>query len=300
MAAAERALGLLGELSDERDSRYIRFKALCADSMSHNFVGDLIKARALAKELLDFANTSASRRALALAHMAMGGIQRLIGDNDRAGNESALARDGAPDPFYKAIADVNLGAYLANSGKLVEAKAVIEPALLFAESNGQSSLALAQRANQGMLLLGDGELNKGMNQLEQARTDAETYGSRFIEIQFRGGIATIYARIATGEGMASGGKLGTIMRNPGFALGRARKASQTARDMLMDMSTNLPSDFEGFRFVIEFELAKLLIKRKEAAEARKHLEKAIEFLRPIGDGLGMRDARALLASLDAK
>lgn len=100
MAAAERALGLLGELSDERDSRYVRFKALCAASMSHYLVGDLIKARALAKELLDFANTSASRRALALAHMAMGGIQRLIGDNDRAGAEVALARDGAPDPFY--------------------------------------------------------------------------------------------------------------------------------------------------------------------------------------------------------
>lgn len=177
---------------------------------------------------------------------------------------------------------------------------MIEPALLFAEANGQSSLALAQRANQGMLLLGEGELNRGMDHLEQARSEAEKYGSRFIEIQFRGGIATIYARIATGEGMASGGKLGTIMRNPGFALGRARKASQTARDLLMDMSANLASDFEGFRFVIEFELAKLLIKRKESDEARKHLERAIEFLRPIGDCVGMRDARAVLASLDAK
>jgi hypothetical protein len=54
------------------------------------------------------------------------------------------------------------------------------------------------------------------------------------------------------------------------------------------------------RFTIEFELAKLLIKRKERDEARKHIEKAIAFLQPLGDGVGMRDLRALLAQVDAK
>ena len=86
----------------------------------------------------------------------------------------------------------------------------------------------------------------------------------------------------------------------GFVLGRARKASQTAHGMLMGMSANLPRDLEGFRFGIEFEYAKLLIKRKERDEARKHVEKAIAFLQPLGDTVGMRDARALLASLNQK
>jgi hypothetical protein len=54
------------------------------------------------------------------------------------------------------------------------------------------------------------------------------------------------------------------------------------------------------RFQIEFEFARLLIKRKERDEARKHIEKAIAFLQPLGDRVGMRDARALLAPLDAK
>jgi hypothetical protein len=66
------------------------------------------------------------------------------------------------------------------------------------------------------------------------------------------------------------------------------------------MSENLPPDQQGFRFVVEFTFAKLLIKRKERDEARKHLEKAIVFLQPIGDCVGVRDARALLATLDAK
>ena len=49
-----------------------------------------------------------------------------------------------------------------------------------------------------------------------------------------------------------------------------------------------------------FEFAKLLIKRKERDEARRHLEKAIVFLQPLGDTVGMRDARALLATLNSK
>jgi hypothetical protein len=53
------------------------------------------------------------------------------------------------------------------------------------------------------------------------------------------------------------------------------------------------------RFLIEFEFAKLLIKRNEREDARTHLEKVIAFLQPLGDTVGMREARALLATLDA-
>ena len=104
----------------------------------------------------------------------------------------------------------------------------------------------------------------------------------------------------TGEGVDGGNKLGTLVRNPGFVLGRARRAGQTARAMLSEMSDHLAPDYAGFRFVIEFELAKLLAKRNERDEARKRLEKAIAFLQPMGDCKGMREARAVLASLDQK
>ena len=47
-------------------------------------------------------------------------------------------------------------------------------------------------------------------------------------------------------------------------------------------------------------VAKLLGKRKEWDEARKHVEKLITFLHPPGDCKSMRDAKALLATLDAR
>jgi len=79
----------------------------------------------------------------------------------------------------------------------------------------------------------------------------------------------VYARIATGEAK---GSIGVMVRNPGFVIGRARKASLIARDALADLSENLSPYQEGFRFLIEFEFAKLLIKRKptgRGAEAHR-------------------------------
>lgn len=83
-------------------------------------------------------------------------------------------------------------------------------------------------------------------------------------------------------------------------MGRGRRASQIARDRLSDLSENLPPDLEGFRYPVESEFVKLLIKRKEWDEARKHLDKLTAFLQPLGDSYGMRQAREWLATVDAK
>lgn len=296
---AHDALDLVPFLTDDKDSRYIKLKALCGASLLHQMLGDLLKAKAQAKELLDFANASGSRRALALAHYALASVHQGTGDPERAKQELFLAHEAAPDPLYKAIVELNLGGSLATSGQAAAAKAIIEPAIRSAEEQGRTSFLHFQRMNQSVVMLLEGQLSEGMDQAEATRVELAKVGSTFYDYQVGGGIALVYARIATGEGMESGGKLGVLMRNPGFVLGRARRASQTARDMMMKMSRDLPGDLEGRRFAIEFELGKLLVKRKERDEARKHLEKAIAFLQPMGDCQGMRDAKAVLSALDS-
>jgi hypothetical protein len=139
-----------------------------------------------------------------------------------------------------------------------------------------------------------------MDQCEESFRESQSREFGFMTFQVKLTLASIYARIATGEAGTGGSKLGIMMRNPGFVLGRARRASETAREQLLALSADLAPNFEGFRFMVEFELAKLLAKRKERDEARVHAEKAIAFLQPMGDCQGMRDARAFLATLDQK
>ena len=302
VSAAEYALSLLPQLTDDRDNRYVRLKAGCGAARSYLQIGDLIKARARAKEVMDFARTSDSRRALSLGHNTMGAIYEFTGDVDRARAEFTLAHDTAPDPMYGAVADMALGAHLARWGFVEEARVIAEPARRFADAQGNPGFELGARVSLALIMLMDGDLSRGMDQLEAMQY--EVAGSPGFVTQSRMMIATIYARIATGEGMAptggAAGAIGTLVRNPGFVLGRARKASQTARDSFEKLSAELQPDREGFRFAIEFEYAKLLIKRKERDEARKHLEKAIAFLQPLGDTIAMRDCRAVLATLDQK
>ena len=294
-ASSERALELTRQLSDERDTRYIRFKAGGGAALARLLVGDVIKARAMAEDVLDFASLSDSARGLSIAHAAVGAIRAFTGDIERAITEMTQARDVAPDPVYRLFAEQYLCRFLADSGRFDASLAVLEPSLRACEDQGLMSFVIPVRLTQALVLMGRGELARGMDQIEATERLAREYQSDYFEAVAGLTKAVVYARIATGEGK---GSLGTIIRNPGFAVGRARRASQLARDSLAEISANLPPDMEGLRLMIEFEFGKLLIKRKDRDEARKHLEKAVAFLQPLGDSERMREVRALLATLD--
>ena len=292
-ASADEALALVNRLPDERDARYVRLKAGCGAVVNRLNFGDFIKSRALAHELMDVAIASDSARALTFAHLSSAYLAYFTGDVQRCISEAERGRDAARDPFYRGIIDSYLGMFLASTGRYEAARAVIEPALRFAEGREIAVLALQHHMGEALVLLGEGELSRGMDQLESVERRAGQLEA--VHEQFAGmNEAIVYARIATGEAK---GSIGAMVRNPGFVIGRARNASQTARDALATLSEDLPPDLEGLRFMIEYEFAKLLVKRKERDEARRHLGKAIAFLQPVGDCKGMQDAQALLATL---
>ena len=293
---AEKALILVDQLADDRDATYIKLKAMCGASLARLSTGDLIKSKALAKELMDFAITSGSTRALSFAHISAAFIAFNTGDTERAIAEGKRGRDATNDPFYKAIAESFLGGFLVAADEVEEAKRIYDQFVPFAETHEMHGFTLGYQVNAAMIMLSEGHLSRGMDALHDAKRKCDELGFIMRSIAELNE-AIIYSRMATGEAK---GSLGVALRNPGFVLGKARKASDTGREMLSKLSAELSPDLEALRFVIEFELAKLLVKRKEWDEARKHIEKAIAFLQPLGDGVGMRDLRALLATLDAK
>lgn len=296
-AAADRALGLVGQLTDERDVTYVNFKAGGAAAMDYLLAGDLIKARARARDLMDFAQASESRRALGFAHFALGVIGIASGDEDRIINEYKKAYEVIPDTQNRILIGTNLAFAFSVAGRLEEARAIIGPDMKLAAELGMDLGVLWHRRNIAIVDIAEGALAKGFDELQAVERDGRELGSQYSEIYARLSTAMIYAQIATGEAK---GSLKVALRNPGFVLGRGMRASQIARDMLADLSENLPPGLEGFRSNVEWAFAKLLVKRKEWDEARKHLDKMITFLQPLGDCKSMRDAKALLATLDSR
>jgi class 3 adenylate cyclase/tetratricopeptide (TPR) repeat protein len=294
VASSEKALSLLDELSDERDAKYVRTKAGSAAALGRLVLGDLLKASAYAKDGLDFASRSDSARADVLSHTTAGILHGYSGDLQRGLAEVERAREAAPDPVYRGFAEAHVGWMRAYVGDYSGARRLVNEALPFVEERDLATWLIYHRRTEALVLMAEGELTRGMDQLEAAKREAAECGAGLEETNARLSEAVIYARIATGEVK---GSIGAIVRNPGFAFSRARKASQIARDALAELSANLPPGSEGWRFMVEFEFAKLLIKRKEWDEARKHLQKAIAFLQPMGDCKGVQDAQALLATL---
>lgn len=293
---AEHALTLVRDLQDERDATYIKLKALCGAALGRLATGDLIKARAHSEELMDFAVASGSARALSFAHVSAAFIAGNTGDLARAVAEGQKAREATVDPFYKAIAQSFLCSWLINANQFEEGKAELAELERYSEREEMTGFLIGAQTTRAMILINEGQLTRGMADLEAAQRTARDLGfvmatvGEMLE-------AVVYARIATG---AARGSVSVMLKNAGFVLGKARKASDIARDKLQKLSAELPPGLEALRFAIEFELAKLLIKRKEPDEARKHIDQAIAFLQPLGDGVGMRDARALLATLDGQ
>jgi tetratricopeptide (TPR) repeat protein len=295
--AADAGLECVERLRDERDATYVTFKAGCAAAINYLLAGDLIKARARSNDLMEFAQASESRRALGLAHYAAGIVEIASGDQDRILAEYQKGYEVLPDTSTTLVVGQHLALALAFLGRFDEARAIAEPGIRQARDLGMESVVLHHRQNIALIRIAGGEPGQGFDELEALEDEGREMGSTYVEHFPKIGAATIYARIATGEAKAS---LGVALRNPRFVLGRGRRASQIARDMLRDLSENLPPDLEGFRYPVESEFIKLLIKRKEWDEARKHLDKLISFLQPLGDSYGMRQAQAWLATVNAK
>jgi tetratricopeptide (TPR) repeat protein len=123
--AGDKALSLVGQLTDERDVTYVSFKAGSGAAIDYSLAGDLFKARARARDLMDFAQASESRRALAMAHYAIGVTELPSGDEDRVINEYTKAYEVVPDTSNRLVIGTNLSFALAGAGRTAEARAVI-------------------------------------------------------------------------------------------------------------------------------------------------------------------------------
>ena len=111
-------------------------------------MGDLIKAQALARELMEFAIASGSARALCFAHLAAGAIAANTGDLVRGVAELKRGRDAAVDPFYRSTVEAWLGWFLVGTGEYDAARAMIESAIRFAEEHEITLFTLVQQSIQ--------------------------------------------------------------------------------------------------------------------------------------------------------
>ena len=209
----------------------------------------------------------------------------------------ALARRAqsiAKDPIYSETATLTRSAAATLAGDSEEARAAVDSLMTAVASGVNLPSPLFVSLADGVAMMSEGQLTAGMDRLLQVRAEAERTGRVWERLFGDIYIGAIFARMITGEATRD---LKRLLRNPRF-LKYVRRARKEAEPRLRAAVRD--ADEIGFRGAIpiaQYELAKLLIHKGNAAEARPILESCLERIGFAGEHEGTQRVRALLDSI---
>lgn len=284
---------ILDDIPGELDRRYCRLKGMAGYGTTLATSGDMDGARRSAAELESIYDSSGNLRALALCHTVLAPTELFLGNIDAAIDHATIARDAAPDPVYRYLASLWRGFLLSLVDDLEGFEQELVDLEKYVHELDMRNWIFSARLQRSLLQMLQGDLSKGQKGLAETQSEMRVVGEHFLLLISELSWASVLARIDTGEVEA---ELGAALRNPGFVLRHARGAGKKATAELTDLSRRIgESDHGGFRFMVDFELVKLLLHRKDtdgAAEAAGRIRAFLEPHQPAGGLAQLDDALA--------
>lgn len=285
---------VLDDIPGELDRRYCRLKGISGYGTTLATRGDVTGARGTAAELHSIYESTGNLRALALSHTVLVPVELFLGNLDAAIHHATLARDSAPDPVYRYLAALWRGFLLSLAEDLEGFEEELVDLEQFVERRDMRNWTFSARLQRALLQMLQGDLSRGQKALMETQTEMRAVGEHFLLFISELSWATVLARIDTGEVEA---EVGAALRNPGFVMRHVRGAGKKATAELGALSHRLgESDHGGFRFMVDFELVKLLVHRKDHEGATAAADRIRAFLEPNRPADGLRQLDEVLAS----
>lgn len=252
--------------------------------------------RRVADELLEFGSRTGSARSKAMAGWLLTILAYLTEDERMAAKTIELAMESGGDPIYEHSPSMWRLPTLIVSGKIEEARRYHDDHYQrFVIERDIRGMADGLQIANGVLLVHEGQPEKGFDQVEQLRDEAVAAGEISKARMCEAVLAMMYAGVA----MADLG-IGEILSNLGFALRRGFRARREARRRLDYLLSHLDEwDLGGYRFLLELTFSRFLIDRDETGAAEEHLRRAVDAAEPAGDTAGLREAHRLLEQVVA-
>jgi class 3 adenylate cyclase len=274
------------------DDRYLTIKSRSGLGLAYAVVGDAPRAEQIADDLLRLGNETGSTRATAMGHGVRSVVATSAADWERGIAEGQLAVAAATDPIFEATVMGILYYNLAGAGYAAELRAAIEDARDLMTVNFE----MLHRAADAICMILEGRPARGMRALEACHREAHEEEIDWLRALIDAYVAVMYARIATREVES---QRSVVLRNPGFAARHALPARRKAHAAFRSYQREFidTGRLGKLRFVVDFELAKLLIHEGKTDEARARLHSALDAIEAYGESEGERLAAALLAQL---
>lgn len=284
----------IDRIDDDQARRYPFIKGISGMGIAKALLGDFPGTIEAASRLRALARSTGNARAESLSHNLLHLTALLNGDNERAIREAEVSGETARDIMYVLVAKAWLIAGYFADQRTDELLTLSAELRQLCGDRGIDSWHRVADLGTGVGQLLSGSATVGMRALESTRTDSVESDDTFMTVMCDIAIATTLARVATGEAET---QIGTAIRNPGFAFRHARGASKRAHHQLVALSESLGDrSLDGLRFLVDYELAKLAVHRRDWAEAEGAVERARGILHPEFGTAGDAKLDAVLAS----
>ena len=175
---------------------YLYFKSLGAIGVACDYKGDIKRAAEAGKALMDYGHKHSNIRSMVLGHFVMAGVYRVRGDYPSCIESANEGAQIAADPFYYQFSRAALGFSYAQVGQFQKAEGILREAVEFSEKFGCEFLGIPAIGGLGFVLIGKGQMNQGMEKVEEALRACSQKQSRYWHAFFEMALGQVYLRIA--------------------------------------------------------------------------------------------------------
>ena len=274
---------------------YLYFKSLGAMAMCYWQLGDSKKLHKIGKDLLEYGQRHASIRCQTMGHMALGGVNNLVGDNPRFINSFQEALDVSADTMYDITSKSFIGlAYLLNE-QFQEAEPLLKEVTDFTKKNEWDWAGMPGQLFLGTAIIAQGSINKGFKMIDMAHQSFIREGRKYYIALTEFILGKIYSQIVEGSSSISplniAKNIGFLVKNVPFADKKADSHFNNAIEIAKEIGAR---SISGPAY-LDWGLLHKTKKRED--QARKCITKAIELFKKCEAKVYMEQAENALESL---
>ncbi|MBW2468526.1 MAG: AAA family ATPase [Deltaproteobacteria bacterium] len=275
---------------------YLYFKSLGAIATCYWEMGATKKLNAVAKDLLDYGNSHSNIRCQTMGHMAMGGVDNLVGDIAGFIENFQKAIVVSADIMYDVSAKTWLGMGYALNNQIQEAETLLKEVVAFCEKNEFDWAGMPARLFLGTTLVAKGNMRQGFKMIDEAHRSFFREQRRYHVALTDYILGKIYSQIVEGSGPVS--PL-TVAKNIGFLVKNipfADKKADTHFSKAIELAEAIGA--KSITGPAYLDWGRLHKAKKGNAEARECLTKATQIFAECEADRYLQQAREALASVN--
>jgi tetratricopeptide (TPR) repeat protein len=289
----KRAREIAKDYETERD---LVGMALYFSGYAHYFRGDVKEIAKFGQAVLDYGNKYSDLRCIARYHLTLGTSRLSAGDYPSAINFFKNCIEVSPEPMFSFGTKLLLGMSYLVLGQLREAQTILDEVIEYSKRFGFEWAGSASQALKGMVLIAQGDLNKGMIVYENVMQVFVTNRSLYRYAASNYFMGKVFSTIAQGGGEKK--DFSFLIKNIGFLIKNLPFAHKKAEEHL-DIAIKMAGEI-GAKSILGqayLELGQLHKAKGKTEKASECITNAIEVFEKCEADVYLKQAREALAAL---